>query len=175
MLRLRPRSYSFLILKSGIKVVANPAPGSGWTLLGIGLCGSVMACSLSSPLVLTPPTPSYRCFLVLSFWFHSNLSNLFTFVFHFSVKPEFGPTPKSLIALEGSNLTIPCYACGVPEPTISWTFRNASLEKQHRLTRNGLTLLFIENNPSYEGNYTCYARNRAGRVEETVQLTIDCE
>ena len=91
------------------------------------------------------------------------------------VRPEFDSSPESQIILAGSNTTFPCNATGVPNPTVTWTFRGGALTQQHRTTPNSLTLFLIQNDESYEGNYTCSASNRAGWINKTVGLTVDCE
>jgi len=90
----------------------------------------------------------------------------------FLVRPQFVSQPNDQIVLEGQNVTFPCIATGVPQPSISWWFNN---EKLHaKTTRDGnLTVYVVKNNEEFEGNYTCKANSKAGIDEETAWLTVD--
>ena len=92
----------------------------------------------------------------------------------FPVRPQFLSKPTDQIVLEGTNVTFPCNADGVPEPSISWRFNDQNLPAHAQATKDGnLTVYLVNNTDEFEGNYTCKASSRAGVVEETARLTVD--
>ena len=82
--------------------------------------------------------------------------------------------PRDQIGLEGQNVTFPCIATGIPQPSISWWFNNEKLPDHAQTTKDGnLTVYVVKNNAEFEGNYTCKANSKAGIEEETAWLTVD--
>ena len=88
------------------------------------------------------------------------------------VRPQFLVEPSSTTALLGKNVTFACNASGVPEPFISWKFSGGKLPR-HQVTSGNLILFNVQNNATYEGDYTCEAGNKAGMDNRTVTLTVD--
>ena len=78
---------------------------------------------------------------------------------------------KNQDVLQGSNVTFPCKANGVPVPLISWTFGGTAIGPS-AIGTNNMTLWRVTNTID-EGNYTCSATNCAGITREIVQLSID--
>ena len=78
---------------------------------------------------------------------------------------------KNQDVLQGSNVTFPCKANGVPVPLISWTFGGTAIGPS-AIGTNNMTLWRVTNTID-EGNYTCSATNCAGITRKIVQLSID--
>ena len=90
------------------------------------------------------------------------------------VFPELNVKPGHQIALVDSNVTFSCNASGVPAPVITWSFDGGHL-RNSMATSSTLTVFRVQNNDSFEGNYTCTASNRAGSSASTAMLTVDGE
>ena len=97
------------------------------------------------------------------------------FMVYLLVLPEFPREPADQIVTQGGNVTFVCQASGVPTPSISWTFSGGSLPSSSEVNGGMLTVAFVKNNPSFEGNYICTAVSRAGVSKTTAKLTVDGE
>ena len=100
---------------------------------------------------------------------------LLTINIHFvlSVLPEFAREPVDQIILDNNNVTFMCNSTGVPTPSISWTFNGGLLPSSSEPNGGKLTVAYVKNNSSYEGNYTCTADSRAGVSTSTARLVVD--
>ena len=87
------------------------------------------------------------------------------------VQPEFVIKPQSKIVKEGETVYFMCEASGVPEPVVTWTFKDGSLPP-HFLLNGNLTIPSVTNNKTYEGTYSCTAMSRADVAAIDVILTV---
>ena len=57
---------------------------------------------------------------------------------------------------------------------ISWRFRSGSGLVEKELSESGNTLVIenVQNTEQYEGDYTCFARSKAGEDQATASLTV---
>ena len=86
---------------------------------------------------------------------------------HFVTKPS-----PSMTVKENQNVTLPCKATGFPPPIITW-YKDGHVveeEKRHFKKRN-LEIMNI----LYEdhGIYTCTAENLLGRIQLSVNVTVE--
>ncbi|XP_070411587.1 neural cell adhesion molecule 1a isoform X4 [Nothobranchius furzeri] len=67
-----------------------------------------------------------------------------------------------------------CDADGFPEPTVTWAHNNVVLETgdKYSLNEDGSELLIKDVKKVDEGDYTCIAKNKAGRKTEEVSLNV---
>ena len=84
---------------------------------------------------------------------------------------------RNITVLQGKDARFDCQVDGRPFPTTSWSFKNTSISTSHSMLANGSLLLYsVRNNDSYEGAYSCFAENEAGRSEESTRyLTVHGE
>ncbi|KAK1786500.1 hypothetical protein P4O66_017630 [Electrophorus voltai] len=73
----------------------------------------------------------------------------------------------------GHTATLACDADGFPKPVVSWT-RNNALESgdKYRFSEDGSEMTIMDVKKLDEGDYTCVARNKAGKSEEEVSLRV---
>ena len=94
--------------------------------------------------------------------------------FPFSVVPEFTELPANRVAIQGNNVTLPCRAVGIPNPSVTWNFSGGSLP-EHSNDNGALRLFDAMNTNRFEGRYTCIASSRAGSISSAADLTVDGE
>ena len=84
---------------------------------------------------------------------------------------------RNKTVLQGKDARFDCQVDGRPIPTTSWLFKNQSITTSHSMLANGSLLLYsVQNNDSYEGFYSCFAENEAGRSQESMRyLTVHGE
>ena len=77
--------------------------------------------------------------------------------------------------LEGKNVRFDCEVDGRPRPKTSWLWKNHTIKQPeaHVFSNGSLLLPSVKNNDFYEGRYSCFAENAAGKSERSVRyLTI---
>jgi len=92
---------------------------------------------------------------------------MFTESPHFVTKPSSSMTVK-----EKQNVTLPCKAAGFPPPAITWYKDGQVLEvEKKQFKKRHLEIMNI----LYEdhGTYTCTAENLLGRVQFSVNVTVN--
>ena len=80
-------------------------------------------------------------------------------------------SPPNFTALEGKNISLPCYAKGFPKPVVTW-FKNG--EEVDSGTYNADTGLLTFHNIQFadRGLYKCEARNFLGFDSATVEIIV---
>jgi len=73
-----------------------------------------------------------------------------------------------MVTTDGDEVLLHCSAMGNPNPSITWLFNSAEVD---RILANG-SLLLSPVQVSSEGNYTCHATNSIGSDEAVVFLSI---
>ncbi|EDO30625.1 predicted protein, partial [Nematostella vectensis] len=96
---------------------------------------------------------------------------VYALLFFLSVKPELELLPKSQTVLVNRTVVFTCSASGIPTPQLTWSFSGGNLPN-YDIDGNKLSIVNVQNNASYEGNYTCTADSRAGRTSFTAMLTV---
>ena len=86
---------------------------------------------------------------------------------HFVTKP-----PPSMTVKEKQNVTLPCKATGFPPPEITW-YKDGYIKEEaakHFKKRNLeiTNILYADH-----GIYTCTAENLLGRVQLSVNVTVN--
>uniref|UniRef100_A0AAR2KT22 Neural cell adhesion molecule 1b n=1 Tax=Pygocentrus nattereri TaxID=42514 RepID=A0AAR2KT22_PYGNA len=73
----------------------------------------------------------------------------------------------------GHSAMLACDADGFPEPTVTWT-RDVLLESgdKYSFNEDGSEMTIMNVKKLDEGDYTCIARNKAGKTEEEVSLRV---
>ncbi|XP_067347779.1 neural cell adhesion molecule 1a isoform X3 [Channa argus] len=73
-----------------------------------------------------------------------------------------------------SSALLACDADGFPEPTVTWTHNNIVLETgdKYSLNEDGSELVIKDVKKVDEGDYTCIAKNKAGKKAEEVSLNV---
>lgn len=91
---------------------------------------------------------------------------------------------EQLVVREFSPTVLNCSARGLPPPTITWFFtnNNGPIITLTSITAPGPMLGYTTSRliigaatESSTGVYTCVAENRAGRVNASVELTVQCK
>uniref|UniRef100_A0A4W4FI36 Neural cell adhesion molecule 1a n=1 Tax=Electrophorus electricus TaxID=8005 RepID=A0A4W4FI36_ELEEL len=73
----------------------------------------------------------------------------------------------------GHTATLACDADGFPKPVVSWTRNNALASgDKYRFSEDGSEMTIMDVKKLDEGDYTCVARNKAGKSEEEVSLRV---
>ncbi|XP_062512619.1 hemicentin-1-like isoform X1 [Corticium candelabrum] len=89
-----------------------------------------------------------------------------------AVPPHIEPLPHNIadIAIPiGSTLTIPCVASGFPLPEVEWKLRSKTVKFE---VLDG-EMNVVDFTKADVGDYTCVAKNEAGRSRRHLQMTID--
>ena len=92
---------------------------------------------------------------------------MFTESPHFVAKPA-----PSMTVKENQNMTLPCKATGFPPPVITWYKDGHVIEEERKhFKKRHLEIMNI----LYEdhGIYTCTAENLLGRVQLSVNVTVN--
>ena len=86
---------------------------------------------------------------------------------HFIAKP-----PSAVMVKEKQTVTLPCKAAGFPHPVITW-YQNGNQigEKRKQFNKKDLEIEDIQF--ADRGIYTCTAENLLGRVELSVNVTVE--
>jgi len=91
----------------------------------------------------------------------------------FTESPHFVTKPSPFITVkEKQNVTLPCKAVGFPPPVITWYKDDHAIEEERKhFEKTHLEIMNI----LYEdhGIYTCTAENLLGRVQLSVNLTVN--
>ena len=96
------------------------------------------------------------------------------FVFEL-VYPHVSVTPTSQTVPEGKSTNISCkVTAGVPNPTLSWRFKDESLPQAANVTETKVeSVIHVRNvSKSMEGTYECMANNSAGVANATSTLRV---
>ncbi|XP_062920094.1 hemicentin-1 isoform X2 [Mobula hypostoma] len=90
------------------------------------------------------------------------------------IPPSMHTSATEFVAIEQSQIIIPCSADGVPEPALTWQKDGKILQNKlgkYKLLPSGE--LLVENAvPDDTGSYTCMATNMAGRDTKTITLNV---
>ncbi|XP_066494991.1 sialic acid-binding Ig-like lectin 14 [Tiliqua scincoides] len=78
--------------------------------------------------------------------------------------------PDSVVAQEGNNVSLACQADSIPDPLLSWTNWNKTLNDSKQAKEHYLLLPKIR--PEDTGLYQCQAKNLLGSVENAVHVTV---
>ena len=93
----------------------------------------------------------------------------------FLVYPIVVSEPRNRTVLEGTNARFDCEVGGRPRPRTFWLWRNKTINQlgARKLSNGSLLLPSVENNVFYEGRYSCFAENAAGKSGRSVRyLTV---
>ena len=94
------------------------------------------------------------------------------------IPPNFTEPVKSVEAVDGQELRIPCKVTGTPMPQISWYHngKNIDQDEEYVVTYNpdtgDVSLLIVEVFPEDEGEYVCVAHNPAGDAVTRATLVV---
>ena len=94
------------------------------------------------------------------------------------IPPNFTEPVKSVEAVDGQELRIPCKVTGTPMPQISWYHngKNIDQDDEYVVTYNPdtgeVSLLIVEVFPEDEGEYVCVAHNPAGDAVTRATLVV---
>ena len=91
----------------------------------------------------------------------------FTELPHFIAKP-----PSSVTVKEKESITLPCNSAGFPHPVITW-YKNGHQIDDERKQFNKKDLEIRDIQFDDRGIYTCTAENLLGRVELSVNVTVE--
>ncbi|XP_078366166.1 uncharacterized protein LOC144650378 isoform X2 [Oculina patagonica] len=84
--------------------------------------------------------------------------------------PYFIAKPSPVTVQEKKNVTLPCEAIGFPQPVITWS-KNGHVIEEMEQKKGHLALKDIQFED--RGIYTCTAENLLGRVELSVNVTVN--
>lgn len=94
-------------------------------------------------------------------------------------QPQFQPPPpRSIVAVKGSQVSIPCHAIGNPNPVIKWFFGKDTSALQsdakYHIAANGT--LHINNIGKEDATtYKCTAENLVGKIKRNTSVEIACK
>ena len=99
---------------------------------------------------------------------------IYVFLFFCIVIPIIKKGPKDIVKLAGEDVVFDCIVDGKPVPSTFWLFQNGNISTNHTISGNGsLELYKVQNTDAYEGSYSCYAENKAGKSENSnASLTV---
>ncbi|KAI1893495.1 hypothetical protein AGOR_G00124310 [Albula goreensis] len=74
----------------------------------------------------------------------------------------------------GQSVMLACDADGYPEPTVTWARNNVILESgdKYSFNEDGSEMTIRDVQKVDEGDYTCIAKNKAGKSEEELSLKV---
>ena len=90
-------------------------------------------------------------------------------MFLFKVPASVTLVNKTVIALEGENVTVDCISAGFPSPNVSWV--NAS----SYVMQTGRHLQFPNISRHLRGVYNCSASNTCGNDSKKLEIVVQCE
>ena len=89
-----------------------------------------------------------------------------------TVRPTVSIYPGPLLAVEGSNVTLPsCHVTGHPTPVVTWSKSFGHLP-QGRVESNNSVLTLLDVRKSDSDNYFCAATNKLGKVIQRTVLVV---
>uniref|UniRef100_UPI0035900F1F hemicentin-1 n=1 Tax=Myxine glutinosa TaxID=7769 RepID=UPI0035900F1F len=83
--------------------------------------------------------------------------------------------PLDRAVMVGQNVTLKCFATGVPKPSVTWLkdgWQIHSVNKIFKVEENGHLLEFVNTALEDAGQYSCVATNIAGEGVERMRLTV---
>ena len=80
--------------------------------------------------------------------------------------------PSSMTVKEGSNVSLPCYSKGFPNPEVTW-YKNGQKLNSGKYNRDTGMLTFPSIQFSDRGLYRCEARNFIGVESATVKIVVE--
>ena len=80
--------------------------------------------------------------------------------------------PSSMTVKEGSNVSLPCYSKGFPNPEVTW-YKNGQKLNSGKYNRDTGMLTFTSIQFSDRGLYRCEARNFIGVESATVKIVVE--
>ena len=86
----------------------------------------------------------------------------------FTVKP-----PATMEVTEGEKVTLDCAANGKPAVDIKWNSVGSTLVLSSGVKTN--SLIFTSINKTDNGEFICTASNVAGKVTQSVKVTVNCK
>ena len=126
---------------------------------------------------LSKPTPVSNTILEIThFGSYSFISETLPFCFFSSVVAPVIRNPREeTITVEVSHsVTLTCEASGVPDVRVVWRFGNIPISSQnnrYQMATNG-SLYLREVQVIDSGNFTCIAKNTAGRDTRVITLNV---
>lgn len=95
-------------------------------------------------------------------------------------QPQFQPPPppRTIMAVKGSQVSIPCHATGNPEPVIEWFVGNdprpVQSNAKYHIAGNGT--LQIKNIGEQDATtYKCTAENLVAKIERDTSVELPCK
>ena len=89
--------------------------------------------------------------------------------------PFFIEAPAEKTVKEGQTAILKCTADGYPLPRVTWSRKRLTLPAGRHVTGPSNTLILKNLKPEDAGIYSCTAENLLGRVNASVQVTVQCE
>lgn len=90
--------------------------------------------------------------------------------------PKFTDTPLDMSLLVGQTARFLCAAVGTPRPEVKWAFEKGQFpaaEARRLYVKPNDDHIYIMNvTTEDQGVYTCHAKNEAGEVQSSAQLTV---
>ncbi|XP_055635973.1 hemicentin-1-like isoform X2 [Toxorhynchites rutilus septentrionalis] len=90
-------------------------------------------------------------------------------------KPQFGlssPSDMALAVTKGKNISLECLAIGFPEPSISWTFGDQSIDELANVVTTDNGLFIVNTSSQHQGTYVCDAENSLGNIQKVYYLAV---
>ena len=80
--------------------------------------------------------------------------------------------PATSVGVEGRDLHLECSVTGQPTPTVLWYRLGQEVGRDARIRALGPHLTIQSVAPFDEGDYECFAKNRAGTDRATVDVQV---
>lgn len=79
---------------------------------------------------------------------------------------------QALSILSGTKVSIECHVTGVPEPDVTWSRQDSSMDADGRVFVKGSVLIITNATKADTGVYLCKAVNLAGEVVASSMLNV---
>uniref|UniRef100_A0A1L8DJY9 Putative receptor mediating netrin-dependent axon guidance n=1 Tax=Nyssomyia neivai TaxID=330878 RepID=A0A1L8DJY9_9DIPT len=88
------------------------------------------------------------------------------------IAPTFEQNLSSVASTMGASVTLSCIASGSPQPQIVWYHNGRLLENSHAIHYDAHELRLQSIEPEDEGIYQCFAKNDAGEIQMSANLSL---
>ncbi|XP_059611171.1 uncharacterized protein LOC132258084 [Phlebotomus argentipes] len=87
-------------------------------------------------------------------------------------EPRFLQNMSSVATIMGATVALPCVASGNPPPVITWYHNGRLLKNTHAIHHEEQQLKLNSIDPEDEGIYQCFAKNDAGEIQMSANLSL---
>uniref|UniRef100_A0A6B2EER7 Putative neural cell adhesion molecule l1 n=1 Tax=Phlebotomus kandelakii TaxID=1109342 RepID=A0A6B2EER7_9DIPT len=88
------------------------------------------------------------------------------------IAPTFHQNISSVATVMGASVSLPCVASGNPSPNITWYHNGRLLKNTHAIHYDDQQLRLHSIDPEDEGIYQCFAKNDAGEIQMSANLSL---